>query len=61
MNARQVYRKDEHIVCTSHNGEVHVYAALFNAGDEASKVRVSLKDLGIDGQANARDLWKHVI
>ncbi|MBU9709558.1 glycoside hydrolase family 27 protein [Paenibacillus sp. AK121] len=60
VNARQVYRKDEHIVWTSHNEEGHVYAALFNAGDEASTVRVSLQELGIEGQASARDLWNHV-
>ncbi|MBE0339633.1 glycoside hydrolase family 27 protein [Paenibacillus sp. 23TSA30-6] len=60
LDAQQVYRKDEHIVWTSHNEEGHIYAALFNAGDEASRVRVSLQDLGIEGQTSGRDLWNRV-
>lgn len=60
LDARQVYRKDEHIVWTSHNEEGHVYASLFNAGDEASRVGVSVQDLGIEGQTSGRDIWNRV-
>jgi hypothetical protein len=60
LGVRQVYRERNHIVWTSHNREGHVYVALFNATEGASRVSVSLKNLGLDGQRNARNLWDRV-
>ncbi|ANY70802.1 alpha-galactosidase [Paenibacillus sp. BIHB 4019] len=60
-DARQVYRDSaDRIVWTagSAEGEGTAYVALFNAGDEAAVVSVSLSQLGLDGTRSVRDVWQ---
>ncbi|MDQ0111020.1 glycoside hydrolase family 27 protein [Paenibacillus harenae] len=56
--ARQVSRDGDRIVWTSQGENDVTYVALFNAGEAADTVEVSLEQLGLTAPAQARDLWK---
>lgn len=57
--AKQLYRRDEHVVWTSKipDSEV-IYLAFFNLNDGKETVSVNFKDLGLKGKRKVRDLWE---
>ncbi|GIO65998.1 glycoside hydrolase family 27 protein [Paenibacillus cookii] len=57
FGARQVSRADGKAVWTAEGPDGERYAALFNTGETAAEVSVSLSELGIDGGADAKNLW----
>lgn len=54
FGARQVSRADGKAVWTAEGPDGERYAALFNTGETAAEVSVSLSELGIDGGADAK-------
>ena len=61
-NAHQVWRrpesKSEHILWTASNAEGGSFAALFNTGDEESRIKMDLSELEIDSpDISITDLW----
>lgn len=64
MNARnshQVWRRKfggiEHILWKANDAEGGIYAAIFNTGNEESRVMISFKDLEISGVYLCNELW----
>ncbi|MBW5445339.1 alpha-galactosidase [Cohnella sp. CFH 77786] len=55
--ARQVIRDGSRIVWAADGPDGTKYAALFNTGEEAHEVRVSLEALGCRDGAKGKDLW----
>ena len=60
-HSHQVWRKEiggvEHVLWTAADTEGGWYAAVFNAGDKDSIVRISLDDLEISGEVSCTELW----
>ena len=60
-HSHQVWRKEiggvEHVLWTAADTEGGWYAAVFNAGDKDSVVRISLDDLEISGEVSCTELW----
>lgn len=60
-HSHQVWRKEiegvEHVLWTAADTEGGWYAAVFNAGDKDSVVRISLDDLEICGEVSCTELW----
>ncbi len=60
-HSHQVWRKDidgvEHILWVAQNCEGGTYAAVFNAGDKASSVNISLEDIELYENASVTELW----
>lgn len=54
---RQVLRDGNRIVWTAEDGNGGTYAALFNIGDEAASVGVTLEQLGLFSPRRVRNLW----
>lgn len=57
FGARQVSRSEGRVIWAAEGPHGERYAALFNTGEEAAEVSVSLAELGISGSAHARNLW----
>lgn len=57
FGARQVSRSEGRVIWAAEGPHDERYAALFNTGEEAAEVSVSLAELGISGSADARNLW----
>jgi hypothetical protein len=58
-DAKQLYRKDGHVVWTSKIPDSKdIYVALFNLNEEKEIVSVDFKELGLKGKCKVRDLWK---
>lgn len=57
FGARQVSRSEGQVIWAAEGPQGERYAALFNTGEEAAEVSVSLAELGISGSADARNLW----
>lgn len=58
-DSRQLYRGDGKIVWVSRRpGDSGWNVAMFNLGETPAEVAVDLHQLGIDGSASVRDLWK---
>ncbi|WP_339321020.1 glycoside hydrolase family 27 protein [Paenibacillus sp. FSL W8-0194] len=57
FGARQVSRGNGKAVWTAEGPDGERYAALFNIGETAAEVSVPLAELGIDGGADAKNLW----
>ncbi len=56
--ARQLYRKDGHVVWTSKIPDSEdVYVAFFNLNDKKEKIEVKYSDLGLKGKCKVRNLW----
>lgn len=55
--ARQILREGSRIVWVAEGPNDARYAALFNTGDEAQAVRVSLQQLGCRGSVRGKELW----
>ncbi len=60
-HSHQLWRKEiggvEHVLWTAADTEGGWYAAVFNAGDKDSIVRISLDDLEISGEVSCTELW----
>lgn len=57
-DAHQLFRDGHEVVWTSKsNDSSDVYVALFNDGESKLNIVVPLKELGIHGKVNVRDLW----
>ena len=60
-HAHQVWRKEiggtEYILWTAACSEGGQYAAIFNAGETAGRIEISLSDLEIYGKTECTDLW----
>ena len=60
-HAHQVWRKEidgtEYILWTAVCSEGGQYAAIFNAGETAGRIEISLSDLEIYGKTECTDLW----
>ncbi len=63
-HSHQVWRKEiggvEHVLWTAADTEGGWYAAVFNAGDKDSVVRISLDDLEISGEVSCTELWSGI-
>jgi len=57
FGARQVRRSEGRVIWAAEGSHGERYAALFNTGEEAAEVSVSLAELGISGSAQAKNLW----
>lgn len=58
-DARQLYRKDGHVVWTSKIPDSEdIYIAFFNLNEQEETVLVDFKELGIKGKQKVRDLWE---
>lgn len=58
--ARQVYREADKVVWTAHGEKGDLYVALFNIGEDETKVSVELDQLELPSteEVQLRDLWK---
>lgn len=54
---RQVRREGDRVVWTSHMADGRVNVALFNLGEEAQMVGVTLTELDLSGVLGVQDLW----
>lgn len=58
-DAKQLYRKDGHVVWTSKIPDSDdLYVAFFNLNEEKENVSVNFKELGLKGKYKVRDLWE---
>lgn len=58
-DARQLYRKDGHVVWTSKIPDSEdIYVAFFNLNEKTETVSVDFKELGLKGKCHVRDLWE---
>ncbi|MNN23166.1 Alpha-galactosidase A precursor [compost metagenome] len=57
FGAHQVSREAEKIVWIAKDNEGAVYAALFNVGDDAATVSVSMVQLGLTHNPQGKELW----
>ena len=58
-DAKQLYRKEGHVVWTSKIPDSKdIYVAFFNLNEEKETVSVDFKELGLKGKNQIRDLWK---
>ncbi len=58
-DARQLFRKNGHVVWTSKIPDSkNVYLAFFNLNEKTESISVELNDLGIKSSVNVRDLWE---
>jgi alpha-galactosidase len=57
-SGRQIFRDGDKIVWAAEDNHGGTYAALFNTGDEPIIVAVTLDQLGLSSEKQARDLWK---
>ncbi|MBD2867266.1 glycoside hydrolase family 27 protein [Paenibacillus arenilitoris] len=57
FGARRASRIGGKVVWVAEGPDGERYAALFNTGEEAAEVSVTLAELGIDGAADAKELW----
>ena len=59
FDAKQLYRKDGHVVWTSKIPDSDdIYIAFFNLNEKNEHVSVDFKDLGLKGEVKIRDLWE---
>jgi alpha-galactosidase len=59
FDAKQLYRKDGHVVWTSKIPDSdNIYIAFFNLNEKNEHVSVDFKDLGLKGEVKIRDLWE---
>lgn len=58
-DVRQLFQQDNKVAITSRNASTQeVYLAIFNIADDASQeITVSLKDIGLNGDCKAINLW----
>ncbi|MCT2535977.1 glycoside hydrolase family 27 protein [Aquibacillus koreensis] len=56
-NPKLVQRDHDKIVWMTQNNRGEIYVALFNASETDCEVSISLHQLGISSEKNARDLW----
>lgn len=57
-DAKQLNRTEHSVVWTAQEGDNTVYVAMFNIGETANEIVVSLNALGIQGQdVELVDLW----
>ncbi len=60
-HSHQVWRRKingiEHVLWTSVSANGGQYAAIFNVGEEASEINISIRDLEIYNIVNAKELW----
>lgn len=60
-HSHQVWRKEvngiEHILWTAVNAEGGQYVAIFNVGEENSKIEIALSDLEIYNEVHGVELW----
>ena len=58
-NVRQLFQKDGKAAITSVNSQTKaVYVALFNLGDEPTKVATTLGELGLKGNYRLTEMWQ---
>ena len=60
-SSHQVWRKEfdgtEHILWTSHSSQGGQYIAIFNTGEQASTITISLQDIELYEEVTTKELW----
>ncbi|MFT4145002.1 MAG: glycoside hydrolase family 27 protein [Mobilitalea sp.] len=59
FGAKQMIRTEDSVVWTSEDEDGSRYIALFNTSSKQKHLEVTLMDLGLEGEYQARDLWIH--